>query len=54
MEIKGCVSTILTRMISKLNAPYKLYSRGIFRQPTIRRIMKRVATPQFKASMNVN
>lgn len=54
MEINGCVSTILIKMMSKLIAVYKLYSTGIFRQPVISRIMKRVTTAQFKTSINVN
>ena len=54
MEIRGWVSTILIKIISRLKAVYRLYSRGIFRQPAISKITKRVTTVQFRRSINVN
>ena len=54
MEISGCVSTILIKIISKVKAVYKLYSRGIFFQPQMSKRMKIVAAAQFKKSINVN
>ena len=53
IEINGCVSTILINMIRRLKTAYKLYSSGIFRQPTTSRMMKSVTTAQFKRSINV-